>query len=128
MTKESYTIPDFSTFPVFNPKNMETLRQQTRNRPELLKEILDSFIEESHEIIEEIKAHIESNDIDKLSRSVHTLKGLTGTIGASRFYQLLSHIDACHKESDFSNTQNLCQIFDTNLELLISYFKEEGFE
>lgn len=127
MNKNSNEIPDFSEFPVFNPKNMEKLRFQTRNKPELLKEIVDSFIEESYEITEEIKDYIDSSNIEMLSRAVHTLKGLSGTIGASRFYQLLSFIDACHKENDFSFKDELYTLFDNNLKQLKNYFEEEGF-
>jgi HPt (histidine-containing phosphotransfer) domain-containing protein len=127
MNKASNEIPDFSEFPVFNPNNMEKLRFQTRNKPELLKEIVDSFIEESYEITEEIKDHINSRNIEMLSRSVHTLKGLAGTIGASRFYQILSYIDACHKENNFSFKDDLYTLFDNNLKQLNIYFQEEGF-
>jgi HPt (histidine-containing phosphotransfer) domain-containing protein len=127
MNKNSNEIPDFSEFPVFNLKNMEKLRFQTRNKPELLKEIVDSFIEESYEITEEIKDYIDSSNIEMLSRAVHTLKGLSGTIGASRFYQLLSFIDACHKENDFSFKDELYTLFDNNLKQLKNYFEEEGF-
>ncbi len=125
--KPQNEIPDFSNFPVFNPANMEKLRFQTRNKPELLKEIIDSFIEESYEIVEEMKSYIETNNEEMLSRSVHTLKGLSGTIGASRFYQLLSFIDACHKQENFTYKEELYSLFDSNLKQLSQYFDNEGF-
>ncbi len=120
-------IPDFGDFPVFNQQNMERLRSQTANKPELLKEIIDSFLEESFEIVDDIKNFSENNKLEELSMSVHTLKGLTGTIGASRLYQILSYVDAHHKQNNFKFQDSLFDVFHSNLEDLKLYFIKEGF-
>ncbi|MFW5793251.1 MAG: Hpt domain-containing protein [Bacteroidota bacterium] len=125
--KCSDSIPDFSEFPVFNPQNMEKLRSQTSGRPELLQEIIESFLEESFEIVDEINKHSAENNLEMLARSVHTLKGLAGTIGASRLYQILSHVDACHKSNSFLFKDSLSETFEKNLQNLKLYFKDEGF-
>jgi len=100
-------INDFNSFPQLNPKNIETLRRQTQNAPGLFSELFTSFIEDCNELIAQISDSIVSKDYKKLSEAIHTIKGLSGTIGASRMYEITSFIDKSNKSNDFTTAVDL---------------------
>jgi len=96
-------------YPVINQKNLEKLRNNTVNNPQLLKEIFQSFLEESSSLINDIKSAIEKQNHDLYYTAVHSLKGLSGTIGCSRMFELLKMMDALNKENQYNRSQDYYQ-------------------
>ncbi len=58
--------------------------------PELLDELIRTFLEQARSTILEVREFAQSNQIDKIARSVHLLRGSCSQIGASQLGQMCS--------------------------------------
>ncbi len=98
---------DLNKIPHINPDTLQKLRSSTAKNPEFLKEIFQSFIDDTEVLIQEIETSVEEDDFDTYYTAIHTLKGLSGTIGCSRIFNLLKIMDSLNKEQDFSKSKQL---------------------
>ncbi len=120
-----YKLEDLHEIPHINPDTLQKLRNSTAKNPEFLKEIFQSFIDDTGVLLQEIKKSTEENDFDTYYTSVHTLKGLSGTIGCSRIFNLLKIMDSLNKEQDFSQSKQLVQDLETMFQELEVIIKKE---
>lgn len=111
----------FKEYPLINASTLSMLKKNTADNPEFLTELFQSFIEDSQELIDELQQTADENKIDDFYIAVHTLKGLSGTIGCSRMFELLKHMDTLNKEKNFSDSM-------AYLEMLNGIFKETSEE
>ncbi|MFP4287647.1 MAG: Hpt domain-containing protein [Bacteroidota bacterium] len=98
---------DLNKIPHINPDTLQKLKSSTAKNPDFLKEIFQSYISDTEDLILEIEVSTEKNDFDTYYTAVHTLKGLSGTIGCSRIFNLLKIMDKLNKEHDFSESKQL---------------------
>lgn len=80
-----------------------------------IKELYDIFIVDAPEKIENMKKHLQENNLVKLGRESHGLKGICGTMGTIK-------ISALAKEIDSKVRAN---INDANYQELISEIEKE---
>ena len=69
--------------------------------------ILNSFIKDIDEIIAEMLRDIGSKDITKLKNSIHTLKGLSATIGALKLRDSSVVFEEQIRNNDLTNKDRL---------------------
>lgn len=105
MTSIQDQLDELIKFPHINEVNLNKLQKSTAGNPQLLKEIFQSFIDESRELIVEIKTGIEKNDHALYYNAVHSLKGLSATIGCTRMFYLLKIMDSLNKENQYTESQ-----------------------
>jgi HPt (histidine-containing phosphotransfer) domain-containing protein len=111
----------FREYPLINAPTLSMLKKNTADNPEFLKELFQSFIDDSQELIDELQRTAENEDIDDFYIAVHTLKGLSGTIGCSRMFELLKLMDTLNKEKNFTGSM-------AHLEMLHIMFQETSEE
>ena len=92
-------------FPVFNEKTMAMLRKSTASNPLYLNELFENFIEDANELIVEMDKASTEDEFEIYYNSVHTLKGLCGTIGCSRMFEMLKVMDSLNKEKNFDQSK-----------------------
>jgi len=97
-------MDQWNQFPILNPTTLAMLRRSTINKPEFLSELFQSFIDDSRELIDELEKNIEENEFEKYYTAVHTLKGLCGTIGCTRMFEVLKTMDSLNKEKNFQKS------------------------
>jgi HPt (histidine-containing phosphotransfer) domain-containing protein len=122
MTSIQDQLDELINLPHINEVNLHKLQKSTAGNPQLLKEIFQSFIDESRELIVEIKAGIEKNDHALYYNAVHSLKGLAATIGCTRLFHLLKIMDSLNKENQYSESQrcyNHLEVVFSDTETLI---------
>ncbi|MBW6480603.1 MAG: Hpt domain-containing protein [Bacteroidales bacterium] len=105
MTSIQDQLDELVNLPQINEVNLNRLKKSTASNPQLLKDIFQSFIDESKELIGEIRAGIEKNDHVLYYNAVHSLKGLSATIGCTRLFHLLKIMDSLNKENQYSESQ-----------------------
>lgn len=105
MTSIQDQLEELVNLPQINEVNLNRLKKSTASNPQLLKDIFQSFIDESKELIGEIRAGIEKNDHVLYYNAVHSLKGLSATIGCTRLFHLLKIMDSLNKENQYSESQ-----------------------
>lgn len=60
----------------------------------VVQESLQEFISESQQLLLECQQKLQQKDMEAARRILHTLKGSSGTLGAARFCQVASHLEA----------------------------------
>jgi two-component system sensor histidine kinase/response regulator len=71
----------------------EGLQRINHNR-ELYIKLLNKFILNYEEFIPELNTRLRENNIEEAERMVHTLKGVSGNIGALAIFELASHLNS----------------------------------
>jgi HPt (histidine-containing phosphotransfer) domain-containing protein len=88
--------------PVLNGNTFANLKKQTQSHPELLKEIFNSFFEDAHEMMDGLNSSVQEQDYGTYTATLHTLKGLSGTIGATRLHEITNLLYSQARASNFS--------------------------
>ncbi len=89
--------------PLFQP---DSLLKTCDGDYELALEIIDIFLEDSHDLMEQIICALETADHEKLRMAAHTLKGAVSNFGESPLYQNARVLEQMGKEGNL-NTANL---------------------
>lgn len=105
-------MTEFEKFPLFNASTMAMLRKNTMQNPEILIDLFKSFIEDSQELIKSLNSREQKEDFSSYYTSVHTLKGLSGTIGCTRMFEVLKLMDSLNKENDFDKSKSYLEVLD----------------
>lgn len=95
----------YEEYPVLDQNTVDVIFEQAAGNHEIIHEIFQSFVEDTDELTEDVKNHLENNEHEKLRVAVHTIKGLCGTIGASQMHALTKEIDALIKESQYDKAK-----------------------
>ncbi len=67
--------------------------QQVGGNEQLYQKLLKDFLHNHEHLGEDLEKYIQQNNQQQATRSAHTLKGVSGNIGAERLYQVSSEID-----------------------------------
>ncbi len=97
-------MQQINSYPFINPQTFSVLKKNTGGNKSLLTELYQSFIDDSNELIAEIENAILQKQFDEYYSAVHTLKGLSGTIGCTRMFEVLKLMDTLNKNDNFSDS------------------------
>ncbi|TVQ11629.1 MAG: response regulator [Bacteroidetes bacterium] len=106
-------------------ETLTTLREQTNNNEDIIKDLYGTFLLEADVMMENIKNAISENDNESLNQSTHSLKGLSATIGAMKVYHICSEMDCLHKEKSFSRSEPLFILLSRYYKLLKAIIRKE---
>jgi HPt (histidine-containing phosphotransfer) domain-containing protein len=101
-----------------NPLNnltIDTILELADGDDSVLSELFSSFLKDAKELSEEINSAVYNLDWEKLQFKVHTLKGLSGTIGASSLFKICKTLN-----NDLKNGNKVTAI-DLANSLVIEY-------
>lgn len=102
---------NFEEHPQLNTETIDQIRSFSDD-DSIIVDLFTSFIEDSENLINNIGSLVkENNNNDKLKVAVHTLKGLAGTIGASRLHEICKVLDANLKNDNGSQNEELSDQF-----------------
>lgn len=99
-TKQEIDIPDIAGL------NIEDALKRINHNKKLYVNILNKFVENNKDIVQKIKISYQKKDYETTKRIIHTLKGVSGNIGADEIHNLtkvveqdiVNHKDASLKE------------------------------
>ncbi len=115
-------MAQFDQYPFINPTTFSMLKKSTASNPVFLAELFHSFIDDSQELLSELESCVQDKNFDQYYTAVHTLKGLCGTIGCTRMFEVLKQMDSLNKEKEFQNSmkylENLKNVFDQTSEVI----------
>ena len=80
---------------------------QSRAEPNLLSDLIDSFLRDSAERIAAMRGAAASGDAKALTRTAHALKGSSGTVGANRMTALCDVIEELSRASSMEGSPAL---------------------
>lgn len=90
-----------------------------------LKEIYDSFMQDATALIADSEKAMKENDNNQLYKSIHTLKGLCGTVGASQLHELAKTINYQLNTSNYHNIDANVSVLSSYLNIFQDYFRNK---
>jgi PAS domain S-box-containing protein len=93
---------------IVNQFTLNHLKEMTAGSdPSFFKQVLRMFIDQSDELLTEIKSALSANDIDKLGGFAHKLKGSALNLGAEAIAETCRKIELMARERDSSEMESL---------------------
>jgi two-component system sensor histidine kinase/response regulator len=87
--------------PVLDAAVIESLRQLSApGQPDVLRDVLQLFLSDAPMRLQAIDAACASGDAAALQRAAHTMKGASGTIGATRLQQACRRLEELARVPD----------------------------
>lgn len=91
---------------------------------EIVKEIIDIYIQEYPDRMVNLKKNIEENDLENLYKNAHSLKGVTANFFDKDTEEIARQLEAKGKEEDASGLEDLYVQLKETSEKLIDELKE----
>ena len=85
---------------------------------ELLKEVIEIFLEDTPRLLSDLYTAIERNDLVAAERAAHTLKGAAANISACRLYAVSQEAQQVVKNKDREALDHMINIFEDNFKQL----------
>ncbi len=98
--------------------------RQTDGDQELLVEIMDLFIESSVEAFETIHSALDCDDLERISRAAHGLKGSVGNFGAKNAFDLSYALETAAKLGNADELPEYIASLEIEIDLLAKCFHE----
>ena len=106
-----------------NKETINTILELADGDNIVLLELLESFLKEAKELSEEINNAVNELDWEKLQFNVHTLKGLSGTIGAKPIFDVCKVLNDDLKKGNKMTAVSLANLVSIKYKELVKYIK-----
>jgi HPt (histidine-containing phosphotransfer) domain-containing protein len=83
--------------PIIDEKTFDELKQMSG--ADFINELIDTFLEDSPKLIEEMGSALTVNNLDSFRRSAHSLKSNAATFGAGELFALAKELEMLGKEN-----------------------------
>ena len=109
-----------------DPRVVSNLRAlQSRAEPNLLAELIDSFLDDSVKRINSMRGAAAAGDAESLTRTVHALKGGCGAVGAIRMAALCDLLEDRSRERSFEGAAVLITALEEEFDRVRSALQAE---
>ena len=88
--------------PIIDEKTFDELKQMSG--ADFINELIDTFLEDSPKLIEEMESALKANNVDSFRRAAHSLKSNAATFGASELFALAKELEMLGKENKLNET------------------------
>jgi two-component system, sensor histidine kinase and response regulator len=94
--------------------------------PEVLREIIQLFVEDCPKQLDAIRAGLAGGDPDAVYRAAHTLKGSIGNFQAQAIVALLQRMEARAREGDLDTCRKIFEQIETDTKRLLTTLAQTG--
>jgi PAS domain S-box-containing protein len=122
------TIPEkelLSNIEIPNLKDINTQEGLSRvnNNAKLYQKILLNFYDSNTNIIEQIKQAYKTNNEELALRLVHTIKGVSGNIGANNLHISTKELEDALKNKNYTSLEELLRLYSIELNKVLDSIK-----
>ncbi len=110
--EKEYVIPEIAGL------ETEAALQRLNGNKKLYLNVLEKFYQNNLNFIQDTKVMISAGDSETLKRQFHTLKGLSGSIGASEIQQLAQELEHMVESNQVEKLLSLLSALDEKMQLL----------
>jgi HPt (histidine-containing phosphotransfer) domain-containing protein len=110
---------------MINTDLLDQLRELSGGSDEVINEIFKSFITDANEIKIKVLKHFNNAEFDKMQKEIHSLKGLSATIGANKVHDLSRQIDLELKQTKTLEDKNKLRELSTLIDNTVEYIEVE---
>jgi len=100
--------------PVIDEKTFAELKQMSG--AEFINELIDTFLEDSPKLIEEMASALKVNNVDSFRRAAHSLKSNAATFGADELFALAKDLEMLGKENRLDETGDRLKMLEESYE------------
>ncbi|WP_051284401.1 PAS domain-containing hybrid sensor histidine kinase/response regulator [Desulforegula conservatrix] len=113
--KKSKIFDDKNLLPVFANLNIKSGLSHVSGNEKLYREILIKFHRDNEGLADRIRSALASNDMELAVRLAHTVKGVSGTIGAENLQDVASELESALNDMGIYNHDELLLRFENEL-------------
>ncbi|MEO5886230.1 MAG: Hpt domain-containing protein [Anaerolineales bacterium] len=100
--------------PVIDEKTFDELKQMSG--PEFINELIDTFLDDSPKLIEEMESALKAGNVDSFRRAAHSLKSNAATFGAGELFALAKELEMLAKENRLNDTGDRLKVLEESYE------------
>jgi CheY-like chemotaxis protein/HPt (histidine-containing phosphotransfer) domain-containing protein len=105
------------------PIDLERLSQAAGEDPEFENELLELFLEDQQERVENLRDLIQQEDYPLLQREAHTLKGASANLGISSLQRAALLLETAVKEEKWGELQERAQVVETEFDRVSTFIQ-----
>jgi PAS domain S-box-containing protein len=106
------------------PVDVEAALSNCAGDRELLKIVVETFLEQAPLQIQSLREGLSSRDWATLARLAHNLKGSSATLGATRVRSIAVELEQAAEQSDETRAAALVESLESQIEPLRTFFKD----
>lgn len=114
----------FTQYPLINEEVVNTLIEMAGD-DSLVKELFGSYLNDLEELVAKCNAAHKNMDIEQLKGDIHTLKGVSGTIGCERMFECCNAINDDLKSGIQDNLDSQMVAFNNVNQELVPLIQEK---
>jgi HPt (histidine-containing phosphotransfer) domain-containing protein len=103
----------------------DILALQRPGRPDVLVSMLSMFLQDSDQIVEQLRTAVQGDEADRLFSLAHGFKSRCGVLGAVKLAALSKDLEQCGRTNRLSETATLFSRFKREYEAVKSSFQIE---
>jgi HPt (histidine-containing phosphotransfer) domain-containing protein len=107
------------------PVDMERLVDFSDGNEENLRELVDLYLKQTSEQLEQLKAAVAASDPQEIKRLAHSAAGASATCGMGGLVMLLRELERQGLEGKLNNASDLCQQVLVEFKRIQSYLTDE---
>lgn len=111
--------------PMIQGLNSDEALKRIKNNKKLYLNLLKKFNSSNLTFIEELKIAIDSGDHEKVHRLIHTLKGVSGNIGADELHEYVKSIEQLIRDDNLKEFSTELPVLDKRLRELLNAINEK---
>jgi len=104
--------------------DVQRIREAAGDDPEFIQELMDLYLEDAAERIQELRAALRAGAAAELMRAAHKLKGSSANVGANGVSQCAKTLEEKGRSGDLDGANDLVAQAETDLEAIKSELKE----
>jgi polar amino acid transport system substrate-binding protein len=118
-TSEKLADPDDITLPDLPGISIESGLRRVGGNRKLFRKLLDKFHSSYTDVINEIKTSLRNRDIEQAARLAHTVKGVSGNLGADGLFQAAGKLEKEIKQGNKDSMKPILDSFESHLNVVI---------
>lgn len=96
----------------------EQLLHRCLGKLELAQRVLDRFLDNVDQDVEQLRGAVRDNDAGQLARTAHRVKGSSASIAAPRLQRLMADLEAAGRQQEPTEIEVTLELVQTELECL----------
>jgi HPt (histidine-containing phosphotransfer) domain-containing protein len=107
-----------------SPIDVERLKEVSADDTELMNELIDLYLSQTRELLDELMVAIVEKNSDAIYKSAHKALGSSVTCGMEAVVPPLKQLEHLGREKSFDNAENLHSQAETGFAEIKSYLQE----
>ena len=119
-SKQTETAESKSILPDSLPGvNIEKGLKTVIGNEKLYRKLLGQFFESNRNVVPEIKNTLKAGDMETAARLAHTVKGVSGNLGAEELFPVAGALEKAIKQGETDSLDSLLENFETHLNVVM---------